>query len=39
MIVEIIAGVLAVLAGFALLVRWWRNRRDVLRYVERRDDH
>jgi hypothetical protein len=38
MILEIITTVLAVLAGFALAVRWWQKRQDVMRYVERRDD-
>jgi hypothetical protein len=38
MIVEIIAGVLAVLAAFALLVRWHQKRNDVLRHIEREDD-
>jgi hypothetical protein len=37
MILELIAGVLAILAAFALTVRWHQRRNDVMRYVERDD--
>jgi hypothetical protein len=38
MILEIIAGVLAVLAVFALLVRWHQKRNDVLYRVRHSDE-